>query len=109
MKKFLDENFLLESEIAQQLYHEFAAKMPIFDYHCHLSAKEIYENTQFSNLTQIWLAGDHYKWRAMRANGIPEEKIKGNASDWEKFLAWSETVPYTIGNPLYHWTHLEYL
>jgi glucuronate isomerase len=107
MKTFLDENFLLESDVARRLYHEFAAKMPIFDYHCHLSVKDIYENRQFSNLTQIWLAGDHYKWRAMRTNGISEEKITGEASDWEKFLAWSETVPHTIGNPLFHWTHLE--
>ncbi|MHA1720049.1 MAG: glucuronate isomerase [Promethearchaeota archaeon] len=107
MKKFLDKDFLLENETAKILYHNFAAKMPIFDYHCHLPVKDIYENTQFSNLTQIWLYGDHYKWRAMRANGISEEKITGEASDWEKFLAWSETVPNTIGNPLFHWTHLE--
>ena len=107
MKKFLGENFLLDSDIAQTLYHDHAKIMPIIDYHCHLSAKEIYENTQYQNLTQLWLNGDHYKWRAMRANGILEKFITGDASDWEKFAAWAETVPATLGNPLYHWTHLE--
>jgi glucuronate isomerase len=107
MKTFLDDNFLLHSQAAIELYHNYAASMPILDYHCHLSVKDIYENTLFQNLTQIWLNGDHYKWRAMRANGISEEKITGQASDWEKFEAWSNTVPFAIGNPLYHWTHLE--
>jgi glucuronate isomerase len=107
MKIFLDENFLLNNKIAQQLYHEFAKQMPVIDYHCHLSPKQIAEDTQFENLTQIWLNGDHYKWRAMRANGIDEKFITGNAGDWEKFQKWAETVPYTMRNPLYHWTHLE--
>jgi len=107
MKSFMDENFLLSNNIAVQLYHDFAKKMPIIDYHCHLSPKEIYENKKFKNITEVWLYGDHYKWRAMRANGIKEEYITGNASDYEKFLSWAKTVPMTIGNPLYHWTHLE--
>jgi glucuronate isomerase len=107
MKKFLDQEFLLESSTAKMLYHNFAAKLPIIDYHCHLSADQIAENANFENLTQIWLYGDHYKWRAMRANGIDEKYITGNASDFEKFEKWAETVPYTLRNPLYHWTHLE--
>lgn len=107
MKKFLDQEFLLESSTAKLLYHNFAAKLPIIDYHCHLSADQIAEDSNFENLTQIWLYGDHYKWRAMRANGIDEKYITGNASDFEKFEKWAETVPYTLRNPLYHWTHLE--
>ncbi|MGD7060041.1 glucuronate isomerase [Bacillus altitudinis] len=107
MKAFLDEQFLLNSQTAEKLYHEFAKNLPIIDYHCHLSPKEIYENKTFQNITEAWLYGDHYKWRAMRANGIPETHITGDASDYEKFLAWAKTVPMTIGNPLYHWTHLE--
>ncbi len=107
MKIFLDENFLLQTKTAQQLYHEFAAGMPIIDYHCHLNPKEIAENRKFENLTQIWLYGDHYKWRAMRTNGVKEDDITGNASDYKKFEKWAETVPYTLRNPLYHWTHLE--
>ncbi|MGG1882313.1 glucuronate isomerase [Bacillus safensis] len=107
MKAFLDEHFLLNSQTAEKLYHEFAKDLPIIDYHCHLSPKEIYENKTFHNITEAWLYGDHYKWRAMRANGIPESHITGDASDYEKFLAWAKTVPMTIGNPLYHWTHLE--
>ncbi|MEF3085690.1 glucuronate isomerase [Bacillus altitudinis] len=107
MKTFLDEQFLLNSQTAEKLYHEFAKNLPIIDYHCHLSPKEIYENKRFQNITEAWLYGDHYKWRAMRANGIPETHITGDASDDEKFLAWAKTVPMTIGNPLYHWTHLE--
>jgi glucuronate isomerase len=107
MKKFLDQEFLLESSTAKMLYHNFAAKLPIIDYHCHLSADQIAEDSNFENLTQIWLYGDHYKWRAMRANGIDEKYITGNASDFEKFEKWAETVPYTLRNPLYHWTHLE--
>ncbi|MEH7248071.1 glucuronate isomerase [Neobacillus niacini] len=107
MGKFMGENFLLRNETAVSLYHNYAKEMPIIDYHCHLSPKEIYENKRFKNITEIWLYGDHYKWRAMRANGIPEEKITGNASDYEKFMAWAQTVPMTIGNPLYSWVHLE--
>ncbi|WP_339734855.1 glucuronate isomerase [uncultured Sunxiuqinia sp.] len=107
MKKFMDENFLLHTETAQKLYHEHAAKMPIFDYHCHISPKEIAENKSFENITQIWLYGDHYKWRAMRTNGVDERYCTGDASDWEKFEKWAETVPHTLRNPLYHWTHLE--
>jgi glucuronate isomerase len=107
MKKFLDENFLLKTKTAQQLYHEFAKDMPIIDYHCHLPPQQIAEDMKFENLTQVWLYGDHYKWRAMRTNGIHESYCTGNKSDWEKFQKWSETVPYTLRNPLYHWTHLE--
>lgn len=107
MKQFLDENFLLNSTTAEKLYHGYAADMPIIDYHCHLSPKEIAEDKQFDNLTQIWLNGDHYKWRAMRTNGIEERFITGTAPDNEKFEKWASTVPYTIRNPLYHWTHLE--
>ena len=107
MKKFLDENFLLNNNTAVTLYHEYAKEMPIIDYHCHLPPDQIAEDKNFENLTQVWLYGDHYKWRAMRANGISEEYITGNKSDWEKFEKWAETVPYTLRNPLYHWTHLE--
>lgn len=107
MKKFLDENFLLETKTAETLYHEHAKDLPIIDYHCHLPPDEIASDKQFENLTQIWLKGDHYKWRAMRANGVPEEFITGSASDEEKFRKWAETVPFTIRNPLYHWTHME--
>ncbi|NEW01568.1 glucuronate isomerase [Bacillus megaterium] len=107
MKKFIDDNFLLTNETAAHLYNTYAKDMPIIDYHCHLNPQEIYENKQFETLTNVWLDGDHYKWRLMRANGIEEEKITGSASDYEKFLAWAKTVPMTIGNPLYHWTHLE--
>jgi glucuronate isomerase len=104
---FIHENFLLENEIAKELFHSFAESLPIIDYHCHLSPKDIAENRQFANLTQIWLAGDHYKWRAMRTCGVDERFITGNASDWEKFEKWAQTVPRTLRNPLYHWTHLE--
>ena len=107
MKKFLDENFLLRSETAKHLYHEFAATMPIIDYHCHLNPEQIANNTQFENITQLWLSGDHYKWRAMRSNGVDEAFCTGNKSDYEKFDKWAQTVPYTLRNPLYHWTHLE--
>jgi glucuronate isomerase len=103
----MDDNFILQTETAQQLYHEHAKKQPIIDYHCHLDPKQIAENKQFGSLGQIWLEGDHYKWRAMRTNGINERYITGNASDWEKYEKWAETVPYTMRNPLYHWTHLE--
>ena len=107
MKKFLDENFLLQSETAQQLYHGFAKQMPIIDYHNHLPADQIANDINFENLSQVWLYGDHYKWRAMRANGINEKYCTGNATDYEKFEQWAATVPYTLRNPLYHWTHLE--
>jgi len=107
MIKFMDENFLLQTGTAQKLYHQHAVKMPIFDYHCHIPPKEIAEDKRFENITQIWLYGDHYKWRAMRANGIDERFCTGDASDWEKFEKWAETVPCTLRNPLYHWTHLE--
>lgn len=107
MKKFMDENFLLSNETAVDLYHNYAKAMPIIDYHCHLSPKEIYENKRFKNITEAWLYGDHYKWRVMRANGIDEKYITGDGSDYEKFMAWARTMPMTIGNPLFHWTHLE--
>lgn len=107
MKKFMDENFLLENETAEKLYHEYAKDMPIFDYHCHLSPKEIAEDKSYRNITEIWLGGDHYKWRAMRSNGIDEKYITGDASDYEKFKAWAGTLPYCLGNPLYHWSHME--
>ena len=107
MKKFLNENFLLTNATAQRLYHEYAKDMPIIDYHNHLPPNEIAEDKQFENITQVWLNGDHYKWRAMRANGVDEKFITGNASDFEKFQKWAATVPYTLRNPLYHWTHLE--
>jgi len=107
MKKFMDENFLLQTETAQNLYHDHAAKMPIFDYHCHINPKDIAEDRRFNTITEIWLAGDHYKWRAMRINGIDEKYCTGDASDWGKFEKWAETVLYTIRNPLFHWTHLE--
>lgn len=103
----MDENFLLQTETAQKLYHHHAAKMPIFDYHCHIPPKDIADDRQFENITQIWLYGDHYKWRAMRTNGVDERFCTGDASDWEKFGKWAETVPHTLRNPLYHWTHLE--
>ncbi len=107
MATFLSENFLLDSEFARRLYHDYAAQQPIFDYHCHLPPQQIAENTRFSNLYDIWLRGDHYKWRAMRTNGVAERLCTGDAGDREKFDAWAATVPHTIGNPLYHWTHLE--
>ncbi|MFJ5769896.1 glucuronate isomerase [Psychrobacillus sp. NPDC093180] len=103
----MDETFLLSTDTATTLYNTFAKDLPIIDYHCHLSPKEIYENKTFQNITEAWLYGDHYKWRAMRANGVDEAFITGDATDYEKFLAWSKTVPMTIGNPLYNWTHLE--
>ncbi|MBS1529592.1 MAG: glucuronate isomerase [Bacteroidetes bacterium] len=107
MKAFLDDDFLLNGKTAQRLYHEYAAGMPIIDYHCHLPPDEIAADLNFKNLTQAWLYGDHYKWRAMRANGVNEQYVTGNAGDEEKFMKWAETVPYTLRNPLYHWTHLE--
>ncbi|MDR0550642.1 MAG: glucuronate isomerase [Spirochaetaceae bacterium] len=107
MKKFIDKDFLLLNETAKRLYHEAAAAEPIFDYHSHLIPEEIAQNRRFDNLAELWLSADHYKWRAMRANGVPEDYITGGASPEEKFLAWARTVPLLIGNPLYHWTHLE--
>ncbi|OQP47402.1 glucuronate isomerase [Niastella yeongjuensis] len=107
MKKFVDEHFLLQTPTAQKLYHEFARQMPIIDYHCHLPPDQIANDTQFQNLTQVWLYGDHYKWRAMRTAGVNEDYVTGGKSDFEKFEKWAATVPYTLRNPLYHWTHLE--
>ncbi len=107
MKGFLDENFLLETKTAERLYHEHAKNQPIIDYHCHLPQKDVAENRNFKDLTEIWLEGDHYKWRAMRTNGVDEKYCTGNASNFDKFQKWAETVPFTMRNPLYHWTHLE--
>ena len=107
MKSFMDEEFLLSTETAKKLYHEYAEKMPILDYHCHIDPKEIYEDRKFDNITQVWLGGDHYKWRQMRSNGVEEKYITGDASDREKFQKWAETLEMAIGNPLYHWSHLE--
>ena len=107
MKTFLDDNFLLNSKTAETLYHQFSKNLPIIDYHNHLIPEQIVNDTQFENITQVWLQGDHYKWRAMRANGVNEKYITGDASDKDKFLKWAETVPYTLRNPLFHWTHLE--
>jgi len=104
---FISDNFLLENKTAEYLYYNYVKHLPIIDYHCHLPVDEIASNKKFENLTKIWLNGDHYKWRAMRANGVPEKYITGEVSDWEKFLAWAKTVPFTIRNPLYHWTHME--
>ena len=107
MTAFITDDFLLDTEMARRLYHEFAKDEPIFDYHCHLPPEQIAQDYQFKNLYDIWLKGDHYKWRAMRTNGVAERLCTGDASDREKFDAWAATVPHTIGNPLYHWTHLE--
>ncbi|HTE27863.1 glucuronate isomerase [Flavitalea sp.] len=109
MKRFLDENFLLQSKTAEKLYHDYAVKMPIIDYHCHLPPDQIAADNSFDNITQAWLYGDHYKWRAMRTHGVDEGYCTGNQPDEAKFHKWSETVPYTMRNPLYHWTHLELL
>jgi glucuronate isomerase len=107
MKNFIGKNFLLRSKPAQRLYHDYAKGLPIIDYHCHLPPDQIADDTRFDNLTQIWLYGDHYKWRAMRTNGVDESYCTGDKPDVEKFQKWAETVPYTLRNPLYHWTHLE--
>ncbi|MDN5217022.1 glucuronate isomerase [Fulvivirgaceae bacterium BMA12] len=107
MKNFLDDDFLLQTKTAEILYHDYASKLPIIDYHCHLSPQEIAEDKSFSNLTEIWLNGDHYKWRAMRTFGVDEQYITGDKDDFEKFEKWAATVPNTIRNPLFHWTHLE--
>lgn len=103
----MDENFLLQNDTAVRLYHDYAKDMPIMDYHCHLSPQEIWEDKEFKNITEVWLGGDHYKWRAMRLNGIPEKNITGDGSDYDKFMAYAQTLSRCIGNPLYHWTHLE--
>ncbi len=107
MKTFMGKNFLLETDTAKALYHEVAAKLPIIDYHCHVSPKEIAEDKTYSNITELWLGGDHYKWRAMRCCGVPEELITGDGSDYDKFRAYCASMPKLIGNPLYHWSHLE--
>ena len=107
MKKFMDEEFLLTTDTAKHLYHDYAKNLPIIDYHCHLSPKEIYEDTRYDNIAQVWLLADHYKWRQMRWNGVDEKYITGNASDREKFSEWVKTLEGAIGNPLYHWSHLE--
>lgn len=107
MKNFMDENFLLTNEVSEKLYHDIAEKLPILDYHCHISPEEIAENKAFKNITELWLGGDHYKWRLMRCNGVEEKYITGDASDREKFQKWAETLEMGIENPLYHWSHLE--
>ena len=107
MASFLDEDFLLETETARELYHDVARGLPIIDYHCHLPPEQMAEDRAFRSITEVWLEGDHYKWRAMRANGVPERLITGDASDWEKFEAWAHTVPHTLLNPLYHWNAME--
>ena len=107
MKAFLDENFLLETPTAQLLYHDHVKNLPIIDYHCHLDPKLIAKNHRFKNITELWLSGDHYKWRLMRANGVDEQFITGDASDWDKFMKFAEAIPYTMRNPMYHWTHME--
>jgi len=108
MQPFMDKDFMLNTDTAKQLYHDFAEDMPIVDYHCHINPQEIYEDRKFDNITQVWLGGDHYKWRQIRSNGVDEKYITGNDStDREKFQAWAETMPKLIGNPLYHWSHLE--
>ena len=107
MRPFMDQDFLLSTETAKKLYHDYAEKMPIVDYHCHINPKEIAEDVRFENITQLWLGGDHYKWRLMRANGVSEEYITGNAPDKDKFIKWAQTLELAIGNPIYHWSHLE--
>ena len=109
MKAFMDKDFLLTTETAKHLYSEFAdmKKIPVLDYHCHINPQEIWEDRQFENIAQVWLGGDHYKWRQMRTNGVEEKYITGDATDREKFQKWAETMPKLIGNPLYHWSHLE--
>ena len=107
MKAFMDQDFLLSTDTAKELYHEFAAKVPVLDYHCHINPQEIAEDRKFENITQVWLGGDHYKWRQMRSNGVDEYYITGDAPDREKFQKWAETLEKAIGNPLFHWSHLE--
>ena len=107
MKEFMGRDFLLDSKTAEQLYYDYAKDMPIFDYHCHLNPKEIYEDKVYENITEIWLGGDHYKWRLLREFGVDERYITGDAEPYEKFLAYAKAMPYFIGNPIYAWTHLE--
>lgn len=107
MPDFINDNFMLQNQVARTLYHDYAENLPIIDYHCHISPKEIAENKKYNNITEVWLGGDHYKWRAIRSNGVDEKYITGDADPKDKFMKWAETVPYLIGNPLYHWTHLE--
>ena len=107
MKPFMDKDFLLQTDTASKLFHQQAEHLPIIDYHCHLNPSEVAEDHRFSSITELWLGGDHYKWRALRTNGVEEKYITGNATDWEKFQKWAETMPYCMRNPLYHWTHLE--
>jgi glucuronate isomerase len=107
MRPFIHDDFLLETKVAVDLFHRYAKDMPIIDFHCHLSPAQMAEDHRFRSITEIWLEGDHYKWRAMRTNGVPERFVSGDASDWEKFEAWARTVPDTLGNPLYHWTQME--
>ena len=107
MRPFMDEDFLLTTPAARTLYHQYAKSQPIIDYHCHVSPKEIYEDRHFENISQVWLSGDHYKWRLMRSNGVDEHYITSGATDWEKFRTFAETLPKAIGNPMYHWCHLE--
>ena len=107
MTRFMDEDFLLNTAAARTLFHDYAEGMPILDYHCHINPREIAEDRKYDNITQLWLGGDHYKWRQMRSNGIDERYITGDASDYEKFEKWAETLEKAIGNPLYHWSHLE--
>ncbi len=107
MKLFMDKDFMLSTESAQKLFHQYAESMPILDYHCHINPREIAEDRKFDNITQVWLGGDHYKWRQMRSNGVDEKYITGDSTDREKFQKWAETLEKLIGNPLYHWSHLE--
>ena len=107
MREFMCDDFLLMTDTAKTLYHNYAKNMPIYDFHCHLNPKEIYENKKYKNITEVWLGGDHYKWRAMRSNGVDERYITGDADDKEKFMKWAETIDECYGNPLFHWTHLE--
>ncbi len=107
MKPFMDDNFLLDTEVARKLYHTYAKAVPILDYHCHISPKDIAQDKKFKNITQLWLGGDHYKWRLMRANGIEEAYITGDAADYDKFKKWAVTLEKAVGNPLFHWSHLE--
>ncbi|MBQ3791525.1 MAG: glucuronate isomerase, partial [Clostridia bacterium] len=107
MREFMDADFLLQNDVAKTLFHAYAEQLPIIDYHCHINPKEIYENKKYSNITELWLSGDHYKWRAIRSFGVPEKMITGDASDYDKFRMYAKVMPYLIGNPLYHWTHLE--
>jgi len=107
MKAFMDEDFLLNSDTAKKLFHEYAEHMPIVDYHCHINPAEIAQNRKFDNITQAWLDGDHYKWKLMRSNGVDEKYVTGNGSDREKFQVYAEVLTKAIGNPLYHWTHME--